>query len=226
LEDLAWRLRVKETPSLEPLEKQGFITISRDGLEGVYKVSMLEESRVEKKESRGDIARRIDDGFDQFWSAYPKKAGKKAAIKEWQKATDKPAIEVILKAIEDQKKSRKWVEGFILDPERWIKRGCWTDEPEAVEPSNRTPVKPIAYSEDFETLWELYPESGRVEKLDAWQAWQAALPVIMEQAKGNIRENWMRGAYNRIEGQKTSKAWKDGFIPKLATWIQKGGWEQ
>ena len=23
----------------------------------------------------------------------------------------------------------KWIDGFILDPERWIKKGSWDDEP-------------------------------------------------------------------------------------------------
>ena len=66
--------------------------------------------------------------FVAFWKEYPKKVGRKAALKEWLKAKDKPDIATILAAIAAQKKGSKWRDGYVLDPERWLKRGCWDDE--------------------------------------------------------------------------------------------------
>jgi hypothetical protein len=161
--------------------------------------------------------------FMAFWEAYPSKVGKDAAWRMWQKRKDRPPIGELLAAIEAQKGCDRWQNGYVPNPATWINQGRWQDEVAPVH-SNRTPVKPITYSEDFETLWAIYPDAGKVEKFDAWEAWEGALPSISEQCGGDIRA-WMKGAYQRIEGLKKSETWKKGFIPKLATWIQRGGWE-
>jgi len=72
-----------------------------------------------------------DADFDRFWTEYPKKRHKEEARAQWKK--HRPPIEEVLRAIAEQKRWRldapsgefrpEW-----LDPERWIKRGCWTDE--------------------------------------------------------------------------------------------------
>ena len=72
------------------------------------------------------------DAFDAFWSAYPKKTGKIAARKQWHTRWPSLSQDVpgVLAAVERQKQSRAWQKGYILDPERWIKRGHDQDEPE------------------------------------------------------------------------------------------------
>ena len=72
--------------------------------------------------------------FHQFWEAYPLKEAKKEAFKAWQKARDRPALPVILSAIERAKAGRKWREGYITRPATWINRGSWDDEVVAVLP--------------------------------------------------------------------------------------------
>ena len=67
--------------------------------------------------------------FDLFWSAYPKKVGKEAARKSFDKI--RPNIEVILKAIAWQKESKAWFEKggqFIPNPATWINQHRWEDE--------------------------------------------------------------------------------------------------
>ena len=69
--------------------------------------------------------------FDAFWKAYPRKVAKQAALKAWNKATKKPTIEVILSALEIQKKSEQWTKDdgqFIPHPATWINAGRWDDE--------------------------------------------------------------------------------------------------
>lgn len=68
--------------------------------------------------------------FSCFWKAYPSRVGKKAALKAWDRAKDRPPIEVILAAIEAQKKGRKWKEGYVPNPATWLNQGRWADEPE------------------------------------------------------------------------------------------------
>ena len=76
--------------------------------------------------------------FDLFWGAYPQKVGKRYAFKCWAKSNGKPSIEIILKAIEDQKKSKKWKDGYIPNPSTWINQGRWEDEIQEQKPQRKS----------------------------------------------------------------------------------------
>jgi uncharacterized protein YdaU (DUF1376 family) len=68
--------------------------------------------------------------FDEFWSLYPKKIGKNAARKSWNKI--KPNIEAVIQALTWQKQSKQWFEKggqFIPNPSTWINQHRWDDEP-------------------------------------------------------------------------------------------------
>lgn len=70
--------------------------------------------------------------FEKFWSAYPKKEGKKKAFDSWKRAkVDTGKLATILEAIERQKKSEKWTTEngrFIPMPVTWINQARWEDE--------------------------------------------------------------------------------------------------
>ncbi|HSW62193.1 MAG TPA: Lin1244/Lin1753 domain-containing protein [Dissulfurispiraceae bacterium] len=81
------------------------------------------------------------EDFETFWNLYPKSTAKKSAFAEWKKAKATgllPSIDVILSAIENQKRAKakaaqtgqftsEWP-----DPERWIKKARWEDDPESL----------------------------------------------------------------------------------------------
>jgi len=72
-----------------------------------------------------------DSEFEQFWTAYPKKKGKKAALQAWRKAKDRPKVVDIIQSIEKQRKSSDWVKEngqFIPHPSTWLNQGRWADE--------------------------------------------------------------------------------------------------
>ena len=76
--------------------------------------------------------------FDRFWSAYPRKAGKGAALKAFQKLNPgEELLEQMLETIRQQKSSIQWLADggrFIPHPATWLNQGRWEDEPlEAVE---------------------------------------------------------------------------------------------
>lgn len=74
--------------------------------------------------------------FEQFWQAYPRKTGKKAALNEWKKATDRPPLETVLWAISQQREGADWrKEGgkFIPHPSTWLHQGRWDDVPRQTE---------------------------------------------------------------------------------------------
>lgn len=65
--------------------------------------------------------------FDLFWNEYPNKTGKQDALKKWQKI--KPPLQKILAALEWQKKSQQWRQGFIPNPATYLNQHRWEDEP-------------------------------------------------------------------------------------------------
>lgn len=72
----------------------------------------------------------LDDGFNEFWLAYPRKVGKDAAIKAWRKK--RPSLDAVLYAIRWQLDSEQWNKNdgqFIPLPTTYINQGRWKDEP-------------------------------------------------------------------------------------------------
>ncbi len=73
-----------------------------------------------------------EQGFSEFWSAYPKKKSKGDARKAWKKL--RPCTELrirILRAIEEQKDSADWKRQggqFVPHPATWLNGENWNDE--------------------------------------------------------------------------------------------------
>ena len=111
------------------------------------------------------------EDFEQFWVAYPKKVGKKDALKSWMKASDKPQVSEILMAIENAKKSEQWLKDngqFIPNPATWLKQGRWDDQPSELKGrSNGKAIPPFPGPDDpiGRGLWRRSygdPDSPRV----------------------------------------------------------------
>jgi hypothetical protein len=84
--------------------------------DSIGKVSIVEYKDIDRND------------FDTFWKAYPKKVGKDAALKAWNKKKHKPHMELILEAIERYKLSKTVRDGFTCNPATWINEGRWSDE--------------------------------------------------------------------------------------------------
>ncbi len=76
------------------------------------------------------------DGFDRFWQAYPRKTGKDAALRAWDKR--KPDADLaarILAAVQAQCAWPQWTKDggqFIPHPATWLNQARWEDEPPQV----------------------------------------------------------------------------------------------
>lgn len=71
----------------------------------------------------------LDDGFEEFWNYYPKKVGKEAARKSWDKY--KPNIELVLHTLAWQIESNQWRKSdgqFIPNPATYLNQGRWQDQ--------------------------------------------------------------------------------------------------
>ena len=83
-----------------------------------------------QSESESNTRKALESAFDAFWSVYPKKTGKEAARKAFEKIP-KSAHSLLVPAVEAQKKSRQWMEEngrFIPNPATWLNQGRWEDE--------------------------------------------------------------------------------------------------
>jgi len=71
-------------------------------------------------------------GFEDFWSAYPKKVGKDAAAKAFaRRKVDEMLLASMLSAIGAQRRLEQWTRDggqYIPHPATWLNEGRWQDE--------------------------------------------------------------------------------------------------
>jgi hypothetical protein len=71
----------------------------------------------------------LDNGFAEFWDAYPKKVEKKAALAAWKaKKLNGHAQEVIDHVRQRATQDKSWLDGYIPSPKRFIRDERWKDE--------------------------------------------------------------------------------------------------
>ena len=97
-----------------------------------------------------------DDRFDEFWTAYPNKKGKKAAFAAWKKAKVTADLHAkILSAVALQKTSAQWQKNggeFVPHPTTWLNQGRWDDE--IKEPTDTRPPGKQHYNPFLDDLKE------------------------------------------------------------------------
>ena len=100
----------------------------------------IREGRMEGNIQEGGISSDSDVvSFSLWYEEYPSKVGRKAAEKAWKAANDKPALEVMLDKLAEQKTTQKWEEGIIPNPATYLDQGRWDDE---VTPADNEPYTP------------------------------------------------------------------------------------
>lgn len=71
----------------------------------------------------------VEEMFDTFWSAYPRKVAKGAARKAFNKVIKTVPLDVLVDAVLKQKKSEQWKDPkFIPHPATWLNGERWEDE--------------------------------------------------------------------------------------------------
>jgi len=99
--------------------------------------------RSERLQTSTDRARENPDPFAEFWAVYPRRVGRAAARKAWDKALKNGADpeQIIWAAREYASLPRDPKDGlrFVAHPTTWLNQGRWEDE---VEPAPATPARP------------------------------------------------------------------------------------
>lgn len=83
------------------------------------------------KSARALVTVPVVSDFDNFWSHYPCKKGKKLAQAAWDNLRKKgtlPALNDLLVAIDRQRGFKSWSDGYIPHPATWLNQERWTDE--------------------------------------------------------------------------------------------------
>ena len=101
------------------------------------------DSAAKKKKPsapRPPMSRGLQERFDRFWKAYPRKVGKGAAEKKFaQIRPDAELTDKMIRAVEDAKRSAQWSRDggqYIPHPATWLNQKRWEDEP----PEPETPT--------------------------------------------------------------------------------------
>ena len=92
-----------------------------------------EENITDKKKPLRTIV--LDNYFEDFWYKYPKKVGKEAAIKSWNKM--KPDILLVIDALNWQIETKQWQQEdgkYIPNPATYLNQGRWMDEAPIIDP--------------------------------------------------------------------------------------------
>lgn len=97
----------------------------------------------------------VDDAFDQFWSVYPRKVGKKDVVKVWNQIRPNPDLtNKIVQGVERWKCSEQWTKDggrFIPYPATFLRGERWNeyDRAEVIPSPKPTTVKNYDDGEDF-----------------------------------------------------------------------------
>lgn len=91
-----------------------------------------EEKEKKIKTKKRHLAPKNQKLFDEFWAAYPRKAGKAEALKAWKKINPDAALHsAMLDAVAAHKQSDQWRRDngqYIPYPATWLNGERWKDE--------------------------------------------------------------------------------------------------
>lgn len=71
----------------------------------------------------------VADGFDEFWSAYPRKAEKQAARKAYDKAVKQVGPQAVLEGAIRYAADPNRDDAYTKHAATWLNKGCWDDPP-------------------------------------------------------------------------------------------------
>ena len=104
--------------------------VLKDGLLEPVKPLVLKKLMAQLPESATG-ENEVEQAFDVFWEAYPRKIGKPAALLKFRTKNCTPILTTLLKAIDAHKKSQQWVKDggeYIPHPATWLNQERWDDE--------------------------------------------------------------------------------------------------
>jgi hypothetical protein len=91
-------------------------------LRGVNRELALGPVTVRASSAAGDL-------FDRFWERYPRKVGKAAARRAFERALKHVTFDAMMAALERHRRLRQWTQReYIPHPATWLNQHRWADE--------------------------------------------------------------------------------------------------
>lgn len=71
----------------------------------------------------------LQESFDQFWAIYPRRIGKLAAWRTWQRLKpDADLVQQIIESVDEHRRCKAWRDGYIPHPTTYLNQGRYLDE--------------------------------------------------------------------------------------------------
>jgi hypothetical protein len=125
--------------------------------------------------------------FDKFYALYPRKQGRRAAEKSWQRLSSleqQDALEALPNHIEYWK-LKQTEKDFIPHPATWINQGRWEDELDMEVKKNKKPDLPW-YSTEELTAKKAQEVGCPAYAGEGWQQWRARISHKIKQLEEQI----------------------------------------
>lgn len=113
------------------IDKSIYVHFANAPLIARYFTYPVRKKQAEEK-SKAETAKRLDDQFNSFWSAYPNKKNKKTAEAKFKAINfKKHSFDFIMQSLEKHKASFDWQKEngkYVPHPTTWINGERWGDE--------------------------------------------------------------------------------------------------
>lgn len=114
--------------------------VTRDTPKGMSPVTPQKKEREKEKRTTpptsppGDdapksAAPKFSTAFDTFWAKYPRKVGKIAAVKAWNRVASRDLVDAIIAGTARFAADPNRTDEFTPHPATWLTRGSWDDDP-------------------------------------------------------------------------------------------------
>jgi hypothetical protein len=120
--------------------------------------------------------------FDKFYALYPRKQGRRAAEKSYQRLTSQEqqdALEALPNHIEYWK-LKQTEKDFIPHPATWLNQGRWEDELDMEVKKNKKPDLPWYSSEELTTKKAQEVQCPAYAG-EGWQQWRSRISQKIKQ---------------------------------------------
>lgn len=156
IDDIEFRLRIDKKKIINSLKELGnFIEIDDiNMISRRYQSDSPETETETEKELEKDI-----DRFDDFWSEYPKKTGKKDCLKIWKsRKLNLLAEKIILDVKNRQIRDTGWIDGFIPNPKTYLNGDRWEDQIQTRGKNHENIQRNLSAAERVELANRITPE--------------------------------------------------------------------
>jgi hypothetical protein len=125
--------------------------------------------------------------FNEFYTLYPRKQGRRAAEKSWQRLSSQEqqdAYDALSNHIEYWK-LKQTEKDFIPHPATWINQGRWEDELDMEVKKNKKPDLPWYSSEELTTKKAQEVQCPAYAG-EGWQQWRSRISQKIKQLEEQI----------------------------------------